>query len=122
MLEMEGAEQLGLTFGYLDLELCRDAEGVDPDEDVTDGNKVRRPSLSSPCRRGHAGLVPGGRGGVGRRSDPHKPRADASLHAMTSGSCIASSSSSGRSATPPWHWRAGRSGGGGGSAARSPRG
>ena len=41
MLDTEGADQLALTFDCLELKFCADGGGVDPDDDVTDENKVR---------------------------------------------------------------------------------
>lgn len=38
---MDGVDQLGLSFAYLDLNFCADVGGIRPDDEVTDENKVR---------------------------------------------------------------------------------
>lgn len=38
--DMDGVDQLGLSFAYLDLKFCADVGGIRPDDDVTDDNKV----------------------------------------------------------------------------------
>lgn len=38
--DMDGVDQLGLSFAYLDLKFCADVGGIRPDDDVTDENKV----------------------------------------------------------------------------------
>lgn len=43
---MDGADQLGLSFGCLELHFCTGGGGVDPDDDVTDDNKVIFPGVS----------------------------------------------------------------------------
>lgn len=40
MLKMEGTDQLGLSFGDLDLKCCDGGDKIDPEQDVTDDNKV----------------------------------------------------------------------------------
>lgn len=49
MQDMDGVDQLGLSFAYLKLDFCADVAGVRPDDEVTDGNKVRL----------HGGRTPG---------------------------------------------------------------
>lgn len=40
LLDMEGVSELALTFGCLELDFCANGGGVDPDDVVTDENKV----------------------------------------------------------------------------------
>lgn len=51
---MEGVDQLGLSFGCLELKFCTDGGGVNADDEVTDENKAsakknRRASGMSLC-------------------------------------------------------------------------
>lgn len=43
--DMDRVDQLGLSFAYLDLKFCADVEGVHPDDEVTDENKVQPKSF-----------------------------------------------------------------------------
>lgn len=46
MLEMDGVDQLGLSFECLELQFCAEGREVDPDDAITDDNKVcSRPNL-----------------------------------------------------------------------------
>lgn len=38
--DMDGVDQLGLSFAYLDLSFCADVGDVRPDDEVSDENKV----------------------------------------------------------------------------------
>ena len=49
MLGTQGADDLGLSFGCLELQYCVNGGGVDPNDDVTDDNKVpvAKPNVKS---------------------------------------------------------------------------
>eukprot|EP00752_Nemacystus_decipiens_P016811 g15043.t1 len=48
--DMDGVDQLGLSFAYLDLSFCADVEGIRPDDEVTDENKALYASLALESR------------------------------------------------------------------------